>query len=108
LERSTPESLKAGIAVSSISWSGKRGHHRGWDNVQCRDAERKHRRGGESEEEVGGFAESEKTAARKERAEKRNEEPSVGDDWCLPISAASRKQLESGIPISSSANMDRF
>lgn len=53
--------------------------------MQCRDAERKHR-AGESEERA-----SEKTAARKEGAEKRKEEPSVRDDWCLPISAASRK-----------------
>ena len=42
-------------------------------------------------ERGGGFEGSEKTAARKERAEKRKEEPSVRDDWCLPISAASRK-----------------
>lgn len=44
---------------------------------------------------TGGWGESEedgrvrKTAARKEGAEKRNEEPSVRDDLCLPISAAS-------------------
>lgn len=55
--------------------------------MQCRDAERKHRGSGESEE-GGGFDESEKTGGRKEGAEKRQEEPSVRDDWCLPISAA--------------------
>ena len=59
--------------------------------MHCRDAERKHRRGGESEEEGGFEGESEKTGARKEEAGKRQEEPSGWDDWCLPISAASRK-----------------
>ena len=85
MDRSTPECLKAGMAVSSISWSGKRGHNRGWNNVQLQRRREEAPGDGESEED----GRVRKTAARKEGAEKRNEEPNVRDDLCLPISAAS-------------------
>jgi hypothetical protein len=43
-----------------------------------------------STEGIAGFEESEKNRCQ-EGAEKRKDEPNVRDDWCLPISAASRK-----------------